>query len=115
MDEDALAKLWFAGFATMRAETDEERAAEELLSKSIDRRYAERKVAERWLQTEQAQEIFSIMPYDRALRRRELEMRMQLTPTSHLMNMLKDIKNDDVDLFRWANGFWRYDLDINQA
>lgn len=103
VDEDALARMPIADFANMRAMTNEERAEEDSLSKSIDRRYAERKIVDCWLQEEQKKRIFSFAPYDKDLRKRELQRRVKLTPTTHIVNMLKDIKDGNVDLFRWVN------------
>ena len=103
VDEDALARMPFADLLNMRAMTNEERAEVDSLSKSIDRRYAERKIVDCWLQEEQEKRTFSFAPYDRDLRKRILQRRVKLTPTTHIADMLKDIRDGNVDLFRWVN------------
>ena len=103
VDEDALARMPIADFVNMRAMTNEERAEEDSLRKSIDRGYAERRIVDCWLQEEQKKRIFFSMPYDRDLRKRELQRRVKLTPMTHIVDMLKDIRDGNVDLFRWVN------------
>jgi len=103
VDEDALARMPLADFANMRVMTNEERAEEDSLRKSINRKYAERKIVDCWLQEEQKKKYFSFAPYDRDLRKHELQRRVKLTPTTHIVDMLKDIKDGNVDLFRWVN------------
>lgn len=103
VDEDTLARMPIADFANMRAMTNEERAEEESLRKSIDRKYAERKIVDCWLQEEQKNKFFSFVPYDRDLRKHELQRRVKLTPTTHIVDMLKDIRDGNVNLFRWVN------------
>lgn len=102
-DEDALARMPIADFANMGAMTNEEIAEEDSLRKSIDRRFAERKIVDCWLQEEQKKRIFSFAPYDRDLRKRELQHRVKLTPITHIVKMLKDIRDGNVELFRWVN------------
>ena len=105
VDEDTLARLPFADFVNLRAMTNEERAEEDSLSKSIDRRYAERKIVDCWLQEEQKKGFSSRASYNRDLRKRELQRRVKLTPTIHIVDMLKDIRGGNVDLFKWVNSF----------